>query len=89
LYQRVGLICAIVDETNQLYPPLFLTPEQDVADALDLFRRSRRPMAVVRADGGAILGLITLEDILEQIVGAIEDEHDRPSSWHGRHSERT
>ena len=35
-------------------------------------------MALVRDDDGKILGLITLEDVLEEIVGDIEDEHDRP-----------
>jgi CBS domain containing-hemolysin-like protein len=64
---------------DALYPPLFLRPEQDVAEALDLFRRSRRPMAVVRDDGGKVQGLITMEDVLEEIVGEIEDEHDRPT----------
>lgn len=74
---------------DALYAPQFLRPEQDVADALDLFRRSHRPMAVVREDGGAVLGLITLEDLLEEIVGEIEDEHDRPSPRLGQHGRRT
>jgi CBS domain containing-hemolysin-like protein len=64
---------------DALYPPLFLPPEGDVADALELFRRARRPMALVRGEGGRVLGLITLEDVLEEIVGEIEDEHDRPT----------
>jgi CBS domain containing-hemolysin-like protein len=36
-------------------------------------------MAVVRDEAGTVLGLITLEDVLEEIVGDIEDEHDRPT----------
>ncbi|MDW8224089.1 MAG: hemolysin family protein [Gemmatales bacterium] len=63
---------------DALYPPIFLKPEQPIADALRLFQRAKRPMAVVRDDTGQVLGLITLEDILEEIVGDIEDEHDRP-----------
>ena len=35
-------------------------------------------MALVRGDDGKIVGLLTLEDVLEEIVGDIEDEHDRP-----------
>jgi putative hemolysin len=62
---------------DALYPPLYLKPDASVAMALKLFKSSKRPMALVRDDEGHILGLITLEDILEEIVGDIEDEHDR------------
>jgi len=70
---------------DAMYPPLFLKPDESMANALRLFRRARRPMALVRETGGdagasgVILGLITLEDVLEEIVGDIEDEHDRPT----------
>jgi CBS domain containing-hemolysin-like protein len=64
---------------DALYPPLFLKPDDCVADALELFRKERRPLAVVRDDAGRVHGLITMEDVLEQIVGPIEDEHDRPT----------
>jgi CBS domain containing-hemolysin-like protein len=64
---------------DAIYPALFLKPEQPVGDALRLFKRSHRHMALVRDDTGKILGLITLEDVLEEIVGEIEDEHDRPA----------
>ncbi len=64
---------------DALYPPLFLKPDESVANAMRLFRKARRPMALVREDDGKILGLITLEDILEEIVGDIEDEHDQPT----------
>ncbi len=63
---------------DAIYPAIYLKPEQPISDALRLFRRSRRHMAIVRDDAGKVLGLITLEDIIEQIVGDIEDEHDRP-----------
>jgi putative hemolysin len=63
---------------DALYPALFLKPDESVANALRLFRKARRPMAVVRDEGGKVLGLVTLEDILEEIVGDIEDEHDYP-----------
>jgi CBS domain containing-hemolysin-like protein len=64
---------------DAMYPALFLKPEESMANALRLFRKARRPMAMVRNDDGKILGLITLEDVLEEIVGDIEDEHDRPT----------
>ncbi len=64
---------------DAMYPPLFLKEEESMANALRLFRRARRPMALVRDAEDRIVGLITLEDVLEEIVGDIEDEHDRPT----------
>jgi putative hemolysin len=64
---------------DAMYPPLFLGTDEDLGDALELFRRTHRHMAVVRDAQDKICGLITLEDILEEIVGDIEDEHDRPN----------
>jgi putative hemolysin len=64
---------------DALYPPLYLKPQESMANALRLFRRARRPMALVRGEDDKILGLITLEDVVEEIVGDIEDEHDRPT----------
>lgn len=63
---------------DALYPATFLSPEEPVANAFKLFRKTHRPMAVVRAKDGKVHGLITMEDVLEEIVGDIEDEHDVP-----------
>ncbi|HLW68182.1 MAG TPA: hemolysin family protein [Gemmataceae bacterium] len=68
----------IVVLEDAIYPATFLAPEESIATALQLFRKSRRPMALVRNEQGKILGLLTLEDVLEEIVGELEDEHDRP-----------
>jgi CBS domain containing-hemolysin-like protein len=64
---------------DALYPALFLKPDEDMATALRLFRNAKRHMALVRDNTGKILGLITLEDVLEEVVGELEDEHDRPT----------
>ena len=63
---------------DAIYPALFLKPTESIANALRLLRKAKRPMALVRDDDGRIHGLITLEDILEEIIGDIEDEHDQP-----------
>lgn len=65
--------------SDALYPALFLKPEETVSNALRLFKKAHRHMALVRDEEGHILGLLTLEDVLEEIVGDIEDEHDRPT----------
>ena len=46
-----------------------------------LFRmlRERQHLAIVRDDAGKTLGLVTLEDLLEELVGDIRDEHDEPA----------
>jgi CBS domain containing-hemolysin-like protein len=64
---------------DALYEPLYLRPTEKVSTALRLFRKAHRPMALVRDEEGKILGLITLEDVLEEIVGELQDEHDTPA----------
>jgi CBS domain containing-hemolysin-like protein len=53
------------------------TRDTPLEQLLTDLRRRRVHMALVQDEGGALVGLITLEDILEQLVGAIEDEFER------------
>jgi magnesium and cobalt transporter len=50
-----------------------------VVDALRRFRRGRKHLAIVREKDGPVLGVCTLEDVLEEMVGEIEDEFDVPT----------
>ena len=69
----------VVIMADAVRPPLEIRPDLSVVDALRWFRRGRRHLAIVRDRGGPLLGVCTLEDVLEEIVGEIEDEHDRPT----------
>ncbi|ACT58478.1 HlyC/CorC family transporter [Hirschia baltica] len=55
---------------------LFAPETTSLQDQLDHFQQSQSHFAIVVDEYGAIMGLITLEDILEEIVGEIRDEHD-------------
>ena len=64
-------------DLNQLARPPYFVPETTtLAEQMQNFIRMKRHFALVVDEYGALLGLITLEDILEEIVGEIEDEHD-------------
>ncbi|MFO0852451.1 MAG: hemolysin family protein [Gemmataceae bacterium] len=75
LFSLKGVV--VLDDA--IYPAQYLPPDEPVSVALKLFRRSRRPMAVVRDDADKVLGILTLEDVLEEIIGDIEDEQDDPA----------
>ncbi len=57
-------------------PPLYAPETQRLDELLTEFKKSRNHMAVIVDEYGGISGLITIEDVLEQIVGEIDDEHD-------------
>ncbi|EHR41862.1 HlyC/CorC family transporter [Alishewanella jeotgali] len=62
---------------RDLVRPAVIIPESKKVDALlREFRQKRYHMAIVVDEYGGVSGLLTIEDILEQIVGEIEDEHD-------------
>lgn len=65
-------------------PPLravaYTKPGMSCKELLSSMLRERRHLAVVRDDAGATIGLLTLEDLLEELVGDIRDEHDEPAA---------
>ena len=72
IYATSGL----VNLEDAMYPATWAQADRSIADQLKELRRVRRQMAVVIDDSGTPIGIITLEDIVEELVGEIEDEHD-------------
>ena len=57
-------------------PPVFVPESRRVADLLAEMRRSKNQVAVVQDEYGGTAGIVSLEDLLEEIVGDIQDEYD-------------
>jgi CBS domain containing-hemolysin-like protein len=60
-----------------LRKPLVVPESKPVSQLLDEFRHSHSHMALVVDEFGTVVGLVTLEDVMEQVFGEIEDEHDQ------------
>jgi CBS domain containing-hemolysin-like protein len=67
---------AKIDIAALMAPPWFVPETRPVSEQLKAFRRRKTPFALVVDEYGEVEGLVTLEDILEEIVGDITDEHD-------------
>ena len=80
-----ALVAALNDRSiasvaiEELLRPAYVVPEtKDLGALLAEFRKTNQHMAVVVDEYGATAGIVTLEDLLEEIVGDIEDEFDLP-----------
>ncbi|MFA7095254.1 MAG: transporter associated domain-containing protein [Gammaproteobacteria bacterium] len=64
------------DVRELLRPAVFIPESKRLNVLLKEFRASRNHLAIVVDEYGGVAGIVTIEDVLEQIVGEIEDEHD-------------
>jgi len=77
-------------DMEALVRPAYMVPEtKDLGALLTEFRRTNQHMAIVIDEYGSMEGIVTLEDLLEEIVGEIEDEFDLPDETIERIDEDT
>ena len=77
---RAGWDIGKLDIMKSAIEPWFVPDTTSLKDQLNQFLKRKAQMALVVDEYGEVQGLITLEDILEEIVGQITDEHDQPDS---------
>ena len=75
---QVGGVAEKVDVAAIMRPPWFIPETTSLKDQLAAFLKRRTHFALVVDEYGGLQGLVTLEDILEEIVGEIQDEYDEP-----------
>lgn len=83
LYSRdllpyVGVEHPDFDWHSLLREPYFVPESRPIDDLLEDFRRRKQHMAIVVDEYGGTQGVVTMEDVLEEIVGDIDDEYDTP-----------
>ncbi len=67
-----------IDMRELAMEPYFVPETTSVQEQLDAFKANQQHFALVIDEYGSLQGLVTLEDVLEEIVGEIEDEYDAP-----------
>ncbi len=76
-----GLDESEVELKNILRPPYFIPESKNLEELLHEFKKKRIHIAIVIDEYGGTSGLVTIEDLLEQIVGDIQDEYDLEEEW--------
>ncbi len=76
-----GMDESAVELKNILRPPYFIPESKNLEELLHEFKKKRIHIAIVIDEYGGTSGLVTIEDLLEQIVGDIQDEYDLEEEW--------
>lgn len=76
LLPYLGATETSIDWTRLMRPPMFVPLGKKLDDLLQDFQRRKTHLAIVVDEYGGTAGLVTLEDVLEEVVGDIQDEHD-------------
>lgn len=79
LFDVTDLEEAAFDLSRHLRPAVFVPELKRASELFREMRRRRFHMAMVVDEAGAVAGLVTMEDLIERIVGDIADEHDEPA----------
>jgi len=88
VYAKDVLHCLVTPQDDQalidqiMRPPFFVPETKMVLELLQEFRSRKQHLAVALDEYGGTSGLVSIEDVLEEIVGNIEDEHDAPQEEH-------
>ncbi|MDE2731046.1 MAG: hemolysin family protein [Bacteroidota bacterium] len=72
---------AAVDWVSIVRPPMFAPMSMKLDDLLQDFQKRKTHLAIVVDEFGGTAGLVTLDDVLEEVVGEIQDEHDEPAGF--------
>ncbi len=66
----------LIDISDILRVPFFVSEEDKISDILKLMQKEHHHLAIVLNEFGGVAGLLTIEDIIEELVGEIQDEYD-------------
>lgn len=89
LLPYIGKVDESFDWRNLLRDPYFVPESRRIDDLLEDFRRRKQHLAIVVDEYGGTQGIVTMEDVLEEIVGDIDDEYDQPETTYKRLRDNT
>ena len=89
LLPYIGKADETFDWRKLLREPYFVPESRRIDDLLEDFRKRKQHLAIVVDEYGGTQGLVTLEDVLEEIVGDIDDEYDEPDVTYKRLRDNT